>query len=222
MDILSVKGLHVQYGSSTNKKFSYPDMLLKQKKCIAISGPIGSGKTTLLNALFSPAFVGQITCESAELFGEKLNFGKSSNFKNVSYMPQFAQDALNPYATVKQHITDVLIGNNKNVASHFKTVEETFEKLRLDSRILSHYPYQLSGGMKQRIVLALGFIKDPQLYVIDEPSTAIDPITLKIIIEFLKCKKEHGVSFLLVTHDKGMSAHLADEHYKLVGSNPSE
>lgn len=66
--------------------------------------------------------------------------------------------------------------------------------------------------MKQRIVMLLGFLKNPSLYVMDEPSTAIDALTLKLISDFLRRMKEKGISILMVTHDFGFSKRIADEH----------
>lgn len=206
MNMLEVRKLHISYKGESSNCFFYPDILLQGGSCLCIKGPVGSGKTTMVNALFSKSFKGKAEYERAELMGRDIKSWGDKLYSVISYMPQHSQNALNPYITIGKHIKHIQSGN-KNICDYM----ELLGKLELEAGITDKYPHQISGGMKQRIVLLLGFIKAPELFVIDEPSTAIDPITLKLMLDFLKQKKEEGTSLLMITHDSGLAAHMADE-----------
>jgi len=215
MVMMEIKKLHVGYKSERDASFAYPDFSLCRGSCLCIRGPVGCGKTTMINALFSKNFNGNIEYEKAELLGRDIKAWGSQMYSVVSYMPQHSQNALNAYITIGKHIKHIQNGN-KNICDRM----ELFDKLELEEGIIDKYPRQLSGGMKQRVVMLLGFLKKPELFVIDEPSTAIDPITLKLMLDLLRKKKEEGTSMLMITHDSGLAAHIADEVITLGGYRP--
>ena len=167
----------------------------------------------MVNSLFSRGFKGKTQYSKAELLGRDIREWGSRLYSIVSYMPQHSQNALNPYATVGKHIKHVQDGN-KTTCSY----RELLGRLELEADITEKYPHQLSGGMKQRLVMLLGFLKNPELFVLDEPSTAIDPVTLRLIFDFLRQKKEEGTAMLMITHDRGLAAHMADESIELGGT----
>lgn len=205
MEILSVEALTAYYEGKNSKKFYYPDFAIGKGRCLCIKGDTGCGKTTLLKALFKKNFEGKADYKSAQLMGKDIRSYGRDIYRVVSFMPQFSQNALNPSLTVEGHGKDVPGYNREGFL-------EMLASLKLDEDVMNKYPYELSGGMKQRIVMLLGFLKNPSLYVMDEPSTAIDALTLKLISDFLRRMKEKGISILMVTHDFGFSKHIADEH----------
>lgn len=217
--ILEVKGLQVRYRDD-ERIYSYPPIVIERGKCLCIMGSTGCGKTTFLNSLFSLRSNYVFVYQRANLLGKDIfSYGKDL-YKIISYAPQFSQSSLNPSITVMEHIRDV--------KSQLKSKDQDedynllLKSLKLDPNILSKFPHQLSGGMKQRLVILLGFLKKPQLFVFDEPSTAIDPITLSIVLDFLKEKKEEGVSMLMVSHDLGFVRHIGDQVIVLGGRSLDE
>lgn len=210
MNILEVRKLHISYEGGKKEGFFYPDILLRKGTCLCVKGPVGCGKTTMVNALFSKRFTGAVDYAKAEIMGKDVRLWGDAIYSVMSYMPQHSQNALNPYATIGRHIKHISEGN-KNTCS----AGELFDRLELERGITEKYPHQISGGMKQRIVMLLGFLKCPELYVIDEPSTAIDPVTLKVMLDFLREKKMEGISMLMITHDSGLAVRMADEIIEL-------
>ncbi|SCY89001.1 ATP-binding cassette domain-containing protein [Alkaliphilus peptidifermentans] len=206
MKALEVNNLKISYRCH-NQIYKYPNFTIGKGECLSIMGASGCGKTTLLNGLYNLNFNGRVKYTTAKLFDADIKSYNKKIYEVVSYLPQYSQSALNPSITIKEHIYHIANGIAKDSEDYL----ELLQILKLDKDILSLYPHQLSGGMKQRIVLLLGSLKNPQLYVLDEPSTAIDSITLKIILSFLREKKDKGTSMMMVTHDYGFSRLISDE-----------
>lgn len=210
MQIFTAEGVCISYKKFKNRVFKYPNFYLNQGFCLCIKGETGCGKTTLLNGLFGHELKSHLYYEKAEILGKDIKQNKNDLYKWVSYMPQFSQNALNPSVKIDQHIRDV--EENCRDKADYKGIMESL-RLRID--ILNKYPYELSGGMKQRVVMMLGFIKKPKLIVLDEPSTAIDAITLTETLAFMQKAKSEGVSILIATHDSGFARHIADDYLYL-------
>jgi ABC-type glutathione transport system ATPase component len=212
--VLSVKGLRLFY-SGASRCFQYPDISVNKGQCTSISGSIGCGKTTLLNALFRPDFPGRIECREALLSGQNIWKLGDKLYRFVSYMPQYSQDGLNPVISAGKQVQAVIAGNHLIISQG--EISQLLKKLELETAILDLYPHQMSGGMKQRLVLLLAFLKNPMLMVLDEPSSAIDALTLKVILDFLEAAKSGGISLLIVSHDTGFTRHIADNSILLEG-----
>jgi len=197
---------------------------IEKGKITAIVGESGSGKTTavssLLQAISTP---GRVTkghvyfydnsqkIDVTALQGEEL---RSFRWEKVSMVFQASQSTLNPLMTIYDQFYETAFYHNA-VGSK----EEFQEKLRklldlvkLDSkRVLNVYPHQMSGGMKQRVMIAFALLLDPQLVILDEPTTALDVITQKYIFnQLIEINKKLGTTFILLTHDIGIVAKAAD------------
>jgi ABC-type glutathione transport system ATPase component len=188
--------------------FNYPDLALEQGCCFVLMGKTGCGKTTLLNALFQYSFSGEVAYEKAEIFGNDWRDWGKNRYEFISYMPQYAQSGLNPTLTIGEQVDLV---KRRRGANFDERQQSYFEELGLKEEIIKRYPFEISGGMKQRIALLLGFIKNPVLFVLDEPSSALDYITLRKTMNFLKRRKEEGCAILMVTHHRGFAAGIADK-----------
>lgn len=207
MSVLRVSGLKVSYPNST-PTYRYPLLTVEQGKYLAVVGPTGSGKSTLINALFQPSFAGRVRYDQATLMGSSMaDMSWPAIFRILSYLPQHAQSGLSPSLTIAQHLAHITEGTGRQVSDWQPWLNE----VQLSSAILSLFPHQLSGGMKQRLLLMMGMVKGPKLYVLDEPSTAVDAITLKIMVEYLQKRKSQGLAVLLVSHERGLVQRLADE-----------
>lgn len=203
-------------------EFSMP---LVKGKITALVGESGSGKTTiatsLINCITAPGRIvsGKILLESGKngqtidvtrLDEEQLN---KFRWNNVSMVFQGAQSALNPIVTVfKQFYETLLVHGVKMSKTEARSkFEALLAKLNLAPTVLDAYPHEISGGMKQRVMIAFAMLLDPEVIILDEPTTALDVITQNYIFSLLQqINKENGTTMLLLTHDIAVVAEYAD------------
>ncbi|MEM2211342.1 MAG: ABC transporter ATP-binding protein [Nitrososphaerales archaeon] len=201
-----------------------------------IAGESGCGKTTLglsLLRLIPPP--GRIVKGSIILGGEDLLAMDEQTFKNkirwrkISMIFQSAMNALNPVYPIGYQLAEPLIyhyGFSKNEALNL--VKDALKEVKLNPSLIYRYPHELSGGMKQRVVIAMALILKPEIVIADEPTTALDLIVQSQIINLIKrLKWESKISFILMTHDLSMISEIADKVAimyagKLVELGPSE
>ena len=189
--MIEIQGLSIFYGK---RKLAYPDISVKKGEAVGIAGKSGCGKTSLFSFLLGELPDSAFSYERAELLGRDLSLWGMERFEKISYIPQFAQSALNPRMKVREHIDAVLSACGRRGSGE---AEELFQKLALSDELFSRYPSTLSGGQKQRIVIALAMLKNPELLFMDEPSSAIDFITLRRILEYIWSIK--GMTTILMT-----------------------
>lgn len=210
------------------KKFSLKavnniSLELKKGKITALVGESGSGKSTLavtlLNALVEPGVIesGRVLYQGEkeiivnELKGEELRLFR---FKEISMVFQGAQSSLNPINTIFRSIEETLKAHMSNVNKKMVELEaeRVLSLVNLDAkRILPMYPHELSGGMKQRVMIAFSLLLNPKIVILDEPTTALDVITQDYIFSILKkINQELGITMLLLTHDMGIVAKYSD------------
>jgi peptide/nickel transport system ATP-binding protein len=195
-----------------NKIIKYDDIKINEHEFIGFSGNSGCGKSSLLDSLFGIDFKGQISYSKANLLNKDLLSLGKEKYKYISYSPQFSQDSLNPKITVNEHIQLTLKGNKLNYDK--KKIFNIFNDLLLDIELLTYYPYMLSGGQKQRIAIMLSVIKNPKILIFDEPSSAIDLITLKTIVNFMIKIKGHS-TIIMVSHNYDFLVKLCDRVIKI-------
>lgn len=195
-----------------DKEIWYPDLKIEKGEAVGIFGRSGCGKTSLLNALCEAKTPGELKYRSAFLMGKELCAWGVDRWKRMSYVPQFAQNALNPKLTVGEHFS--LVQASNGMQKNTEPVLQLFEKLGLDPEFLKRHPYMLSGGQKQRIILALAVIKRPELLLLDEPSSALDLITLKQIVEFLQ-EIRKSMTIVMVAHQHELLEKVTDRIVEL-------
>lgn len=198
---------------------------LKKGKITALVGESGSGKTTiassLINCISEPGKVvsGDVIFydDNKEIIVNKLNKKELRKFRweKVSMVFQAAQSALNPVYTIRDQFYETLDEHSEKKLSKEdkeKRCIELLDYVKLDpQRVLASYPHELSGGMKQRVMIAFALLLNPKVIILDEPTTALDVITQSYIFNLLKeINKELGISMLLLTHDISVVARFAD------------
>lgn len=198
---------------------------IRRGQITALVGESGSGKTTLASSLIrcisEPGRLaeGEIVFrskEGGEIRTDLLSEREMMKFRweKVSMVFQAAQSALNPVMTVREQFYETLAAHNRSASKEEreKRCKELLEYVKLDAeRVLSSYPHELSGGMKQRVMIAFSLLLDPELIILDEPTTALDVITQSYIFNLLKqINREMGISMLLMTHDISVVAKFAD------------
>lgn len=199
------------------------DLEIYENEIYGIAGESGCGKTTLLKALFNAVEpplhlvggkifyrMGKDFVDVTTLSGEEK---RKLRMEYISYIPQGSMSVLNPVLKLKDSYEDFI---SSHVQS--KSREETFElarqhiiELGLPKNILDAYPHQLSGGMRQRVTIALAALLKPRIMIGDEPTTALDVMVQRGVIQLLlSIQKKLQNTIILVTHDMGVHANVAD------------
>ncbi|SDC04243.1 dipeptide transport system ATP-binding protein [Terribacillus halophilus] len=221
--ILEIKDLHVHFSTygGTVQAVRGVNLYLNKGETLAIVGESGSGKSVTSNSIMQliPTPSGKIVQGSIHFKGRDLVQTTKKEMRairgvDISMIFQDPMTALNPTLTIGDQLTEGL--KQHASISKAKAKEKALEMLRLvgipnpDSR-LKQYPHQFSGGMRQRIVIAMALICEPDLLIADEPTTALDvTIQAQIMELFKEIQEKTGVSIILVTHDLGVVARVAD------------
>jgi oligopeptide transport system ATP-binding protein len=195
------------------------DLTIRPREFIGIVGESGSGKSQLLLALLGLTAPGAVVSGSIRHGGEEL-VGASAAALNrirgnrISMVFQDPMTALNPYLTVATQITEVLrlhrgLGRRAALARAAELLDAV--QITEGRRRLQQYPHELSGGMRQRVMIAMALACEPEILLADEPTTALDVTVQAQILELLRdLRQRTGTAVVLVTHDLGIVAELAD------------
>ena len=198
---------------------------VKRGKITALVGESGSGKTTLSSSLIrcisEPGLIasGEVIFngkDEEEIHVENMTEAELRKFRweKVSMVFQAAQSALNPVLTVRNQFYETLDEHGFKLTKEEKEKKclELLEFVKLDAqRVIECYPHELSGGMKQRVMIAFALLLEPEVIILDEPTTALDVITQSYIFNLLKeINETMGISMLLMTHDISVVASFAD------------
>ena len=200
------------------------DLTIYENEIYGIAGESGCGKSTLLKALFND-FVPPLRLVSGKIYyridwEKEIDVTKMSpqemrqlRMEYISYIPQGSMSALNPVLKLKETYKD-FIGSHLGDQSReeiFELAHKQILALGLPKNILELYPHQLSGGMRQRVTIALASLLKPRIMIGDEPTTALDVVVQRGVIQMLKTIQENfRNTIILVTHDMGVHANIAD------------
>jgi len=192
-----------------------------------LAGESGSGKSLLVQAIFGvlPRGVRQLSGH-LEAFGEPLRGAANVLGRRLGWVPQDPLQALNPFLTVRDHLAllpGVHLHESRTRA--LRRLAPLLERLRLpgDRAFLGRFPFQLSGGQRQRLVLAMALSCDPELLVLDEPTTALDPtVQADFLALMAELQRERGLGYLWITHDLAVAAAVADRLLVLYGGEAME
>jgi peptide/nickel transport system ATP-binding protein len=224
--VIVVRNLSVEYLTPRGvvKAVRNVNLEVYKGETLFIVGESGSGKSTLgfalLNLVPQPGYIkeGEVLYR---VDGNEVNLMKlppdeqrEFRWKHVSMVFQAALNSLNPVMRVWDQLYDTIKAHDRNVSREeaYEKVRNLLSLVRLDAdRVLRAYPHQLSGGMRQRVMIAMALLLDPKIVILDEPTTALDLLTQKNIIEVLKnIKSKLGTTMIFITHDLSLAAELAD------------
>lgn len=223
--VLNVENLSVVYRAARGRVQATTDVsfALHKGEALALIGESGCGKTTLSLALI------RMLPRAAEITNGRVLYTRNGQVNDVlryserqmrlfrwqdcAMVFQGAQNAFNPVLRIRDQFMDTAKshGNNDRQAVINRTLE-LFKLVRLDpERVFDSYPHELSGGMKQRALLALGVLLNPQVVILDEPTTALDILTQRAIIDVLNEMQDRlGFSIIFISHDLALAAEMAD------------
>ena len=192
-------------------------------RCIVgIAGESGSGKSTLMKAIYgdiqSPMYLsqGRIDYSLKGADGRQVTSEtiRREWFRSLSYIPQSSMNSLNPVIRIREQFID-FPGSDSNKKRVLEQARAYIGKLGLPAEAMDSYPHQLSGGMRQRVMIALATFFQPELIIADEPTTALDVVVQKEILLLLMELQEHmGNTILVVSHDMGV--HYQVTHKMLI------
>jgi peptide/nickel transport system ATP-binding protein len=216
---LAVSGLKAYYFTEKGpvKAVDGVNLQLSGSESMGIVGESACGKTTLGAALMRSMqppgkIVGGIIMlnDNDILKMAEQEFNRSVRWKKIAMVFQGAMNALDPVYSVESQLQEILRehGFGGNVEDK---ISESLSAVGLDPSVARRYPHELSGGMKQRVVIAMALLLEPDLLIADEPTTALDVLVQSQIIALLKrLRKEKGITIILITHDLALVAQLAD------------
>ena len=223
--VLEIKGLEVHYRTTHGDVSAVDgvDLTVRRGEILGIAGESGSGKSTLAVALLRllrpPGYIagGEITFHPSgaapvDLLSIDERRLRALRWRTLSYLPQGSMNSLNPVMRIADQFADVIVehgGDRRGDASAM--VPRLLRQVGLDAHVARMYPHELSGGMKQRVLMAMSIALEPDLVIADEPTTALDVTIQRVILQSLgDLRDQFGVTLVVISHDMGVHAQLVD------------
>ncbi|NPA27259.1 MAG: ABC transporter ATP-binding protein [Chloroflexi bacterium] len=221
--ILKVEDLVLYFRTTKGvvQAVDHVDFELGKHRAVVIIGESGCGKSSLAKAILRllprnvDTYTGRVYLDGQEIMGlDEETFRMQIRWVKMSLVPQAAMNALNPVLRVSDQVAEALLIHYPDVSKReaIEQVREMFRYVGVPDTFLHRYPFELSGGMRQRVAIAMAMITRPPLIILDEPTSALDVLTQANIMNVLKqIKWETGTSYILITHDVATSSELADD-----------
>ena len=217
--MLEINDLTIQYGAQP-PTVEHFDLSMKQGEIISVVGESGSGKTTVIRAVLGALpGTGRVTAGDIRFHGESLLAKSPEEWRKLrgTRMSMIFQDCggtLNPIRKIgSQYVEYIRTHQSMTKKEAWDKAVSMLTKMRLPDaeNIMNSYPYQLSGGMRQRVGIAMAMTFEPELLLADEPTSALDVTTqAQIVRQMMELRKKHGTSIILVTHNLGVAAYMSD------------
>src|SRR5712692_8709936 len=231
--VLEIKGLSVDYGYGDEAVHAVVDcnLVLRRGRVLGLAGESGSGKSTLalaaIRLLRAPAVItaGEVLFHSRPISGDGPTGTidllaadddelRAIRWSEIAVVLQSSLNALNPVITIGAQFDDLLRVHRPHLSATERWARsvELFDMVGINAERLRSYPHELSGGMRQRAMIAMAIALEPQVMILDEPTTALDVVTQREIIEELVGLRDRiGFATLFITHDLSLLVELADE-----------
>ena len=217
--MLEIKDLSVQYGKQA-PTIEHFNLSMKKGEIISVVGESGSGKTTVIRAVLGAlAGGGRVSAGDIQFNGHSLLSNTKDEWRNlrgtrISMIFQDSGAMMNPTRKVGKVFTEyILTHENISKKEAWSKGIAMLERMRLPSpdNIMESYPFQLSGGMRQRVGIAMGMTYQPKLLLADEPTSALDVTTqAQIVRQMMKLRDDYHTGIIVVTHNLGVAAYMSD------------
>jgi peptide/nickel transport system ATP-binding protein len=224
--LIEVTGLCVDYGFGAGAVHAVldADLTLRRGEVLGLAGESGSGKSTLAYAitrlLRAPGVItgGQVLFRQPDrpavsLLAADEQEMRELRWDQIAVVLQSAMNALNPVLRIGEQLTDVLLAHRPDMSRPDRRARaaELLELVDIPADRLGSYPHELSGGMRQRVMIAAALALDPQVVIMDEPTTALDVVTQREILEELtRLRDRLGFAIMFITHDLSLLVEIAD------------
>ena len=218
MAFISVENLTTRYNTSKGLVYALEDVnfAIEKGESIGIAGESACGKSTLGLSIIRMISNGKIYSGNVQFDGKSLldipdaDFDKNIRWKEISMVFQGAMNSLDPVFSIQQQFEEVLKQHNFE-GNMKKIIHDSLTSVNLDSSVLKKFPHELSGGMKQRVVIAMALILKPKFVIADEPTTALDVLIQAQIVNLFKQLKKDGQSFMVISHDLAVLSEVAEK-----------
>ena len=219
--LLSIKNLAVTYGNNPNPTIAGVNLDLAEGEIVSIVGESGSGKTTVIRALLGVlpntgrVSEGSITFDGQDLLSFSTKDWLDLRGNHIAMIFQDSGNMMNPIQTIGKQFVEFI--QLHSTMSKQEAEAKAIEMLALTNlphpeAIMKSYPFELSGGMRQRVGIAMAITFSPKLLLGDEPTSALDVTTqAQIVEELLRINRENKTSMIIVTHNIGVAAHMSDK-----------
>ena len=218
--ILDINNLNVDYLSEGASIHAVRDfsMHINENEIFGLVGESGSGKSTVIKSILrilpAPGVItkGEIKYKDQDILELDESELSSLRWSHISVVKQKALNSLNPLLKIKEQIIDTIRAHEQiKTKDAMERCNALMDLVEIDRNYLNSYPHELSGGMKQRVVIAIALALKPELIIMDEPTTALDVVIEKeIILKILDLKSQLGFSLLFITHDLNLILGFAD------------
>ena len=218
--MLKIKNITVKYGRN-NPVIENFNLSMKQGEIISIVGESGSGKTTVIRAITGllpsegKITTGKIMFQDKSLLNYSTKQWREYRGSEISMIFQDCGNMLNPIRSIGSQFIEYILSHEKisRKEAHNKAVD-MLDKMRLSNseNIMKSYPFQLSGGMRQRVGIAMAMTFKPKLLIADEPTSALDVTTqYQIINQMMELRDNYNTSIIIVTHNLGIATYMSDK-----------
>ena len=218
--MLEIKDLTIQYGDKLPVVENF-SLSLKKGEIITIVGESGSGKSTVLSSILGllpnggKIISGDIIYNGESMLSKSLNQWRELRGTEITMISQDSGGTLNPIRKIgKQFVEYIQTHSRMSAKEAEEKAKDMFSKVNLPDPeiIMKSYPHQLSGGMKQRVGIAMALTFHPKIILGDEPTSALDVITqAQIVKEIMDLRKKFDTSIIMVTHNLGVAAYISDK-----------
>ena len=218
--MLEIKDLTIQYGDKAPVVENF-SLSLKKGEIITIVGESGSGKSTVLSSILGllpnggKIISGDIIYNGESMLNKSLNQWRELRGTEITMISQDSGGTLNPIRKIGKQFVEYIQTHSKMSAKEAEEkAKDMFSKVNLPDPeiIMKSYPHQLSGGMKQRVGIAMALTFRPKIILADEPTSALDVITqAQIVKEIMDLRKKFDTSIIMVTHNLGVAAYISDK-----------
>ena len=227
--VLKVRDLTVRYQNAKEPVVSHLSFSMKEGEILCLHGPSGAGKSTVVWALtemlaeYHATASGEILLKENRLVYDEnrpLSKEKTFTWKDIALVPQSSMSSFNPVYTIRRTMVETMKaggceGHHGNLEDR---LTEIMRRVRLDPSVLSAYPHELSGGMKQRAAIALAILFHPSVLILDEATTGLDLLTqAQVLGTILDLREKHRMTILFISHDRQLAEQFCDRRIELQG-----
>jgi oligopeptide transport system ATP-binding protein len=231
--LLDVRGLNVHFQTPEGELQAVRDVSfsLRQGETLGVVGESGSGKSQTMLAMMgllapNARAQGQVLFKGTNILNVPTAELNRVRGQKIAMIFQDPMTSLNPFLTIERQMTEVLqTHQNASRGQARQAAIKMLDQLRIADplRCLQSYPHQFSGGMRQRIMIAMALLSQPDVLIADEPTTALDVTVQAQIVALLRqLQQDHGTSIIMVTHDLGLVAGLSDQVMVMYGGRVME